>query len=287
MLGGHGRRSSTSGSTAATAAAGACSRSTSCSSSCRPRASPGRALVELLERRELETGSTGGAARGGARARSTPPRSRRDRTRMLADQGRRRVLRDVLVASLATHSQRGDRELGVGDGRLGPLHRRLRPSRRAAGAARLARRVPLAPASPARSARPRDASWPARRSRPSTPRVLGSEDWLHDQLVATIQLAVRLDYESRALAFEIVPMELVEQSATQVARRSASRAAQRLSSQIRRSPSSVSRSSTASIDAVKDGTRWCASPPVAITGASTPSSSRSRPTIPSTWPAKP
>ena len=63
--------------------------------------------------------------------------------------------------------------------------------------------------------------------------------------------------------------------------------AQRLSSQIRRSPSSVSRSSTASIDSVNDGTRWWASPPVAITGASAPSSSRSRPTMPSTCPAKP
>ena len=52
--------------------------------------------------------------------------------------------------------------------------------------------------------------------------------------------------------------------------------AQRLSSQISRRPSSVSRSSATSIDAVKAGTRWCASPPVAITGASPPSSSRSR-----------
>ncbi len=37
--------------------------------------------------------------------------------------------------------------------------------------------------------------------------VLGTDEWLHDQLVATVQLATRLDYESRALGFELIPME--------------------------------------------------------------------------------
>jgi hypothetical protein len=32
-------------------------------------------------------------------------------------------------------------------------------------------------------------------------------DWIHDQLVSTAQLAVRLDYESRALGFTLVPYE--------------------------------------------------------------------------------
>jgi hypothetical protein len=36
---------------------------------------------------------------------------------------------------------------------------------------------------------------------------LGSDDWLHDQIVATIQTAVRLDFESRELGFTLVPME--------------------------------------------------------------------------------
>ncbi len=36
--------------------------------------------------------------------------------------------------------------------------------------------------------------------------LLGSDRWLHDQLVATVQLATRLDYESRALAFRLVPI---------------------------------------------------------------------------------
>jgi hypothetical protein len=31
-------------------------------------------------------------------------------------------------------------------------------------------------------------------------------DWLHDQIVATTQLAVRLDYESRALGFRLLPL---------------------------------------------------------------------------------
>lgn len=37
--------------------------------------------------------------------------------------------------------------------------------------------------------------------------VLGTDQWLHDQLVATVQLATRLDYESRALGFKLVPLE--------------------------------------------------------------------------------
>ena len=32
-------------------------------------------------------------------------------------------------------------------------------------------------------------------------------DWIHDQVVSTAQLAVRLDYESRALGFKLVPYE--------------------------------------------------------------------------------
>jgi hypothetical protein len=32
-------------------------------------------------------------------------------------------------------------------------------------------------------------------------------DWIHDQIVSTTQLAVRLDYESRALGFRLVPYE--------------------------------------------------------------------------------
>jgi hypothetical protein len=37
--------------------------------------------------------------------------------------------------------------------------------------------------------------------------ALGTDEWLHDQIVATVQLATRLDYESRALGFQLVPME--------------------------------------------------------------------------------
>jgi hypothetical protein len=37
--------------------------------------------------------------------------------------------------------------------------------------------------------------------------VLASDEWLHDQIVATIQTAVRLDFDSRELGFTLVPME--------------------------------------------------------------------------------
>jgi hypothetical protein len=33
------------------------------------------------------------------------------------------------------------------------------------------------------------------------------DDWLHDQLVSTTQFALRLDYESRALGWKLVPLE--------------------------------------------------------------------------------
>ena len=33
------------------------------------------------------------------------------------------------------------------------------------------------------------------------------DDWLHDQIVSTTQFAVRLDYESRALGWKLVPFE--------------------------------------------------------------------------------
>jgi hypothetical protein len=35
----------------------------------------------------------------------------------------------------------------------------------------------------------------------------GSDDWLHDQLLAVINLATELDYRSRELAYAIVPLD--------------------------------------------------------------------------------
>ncbi len=61
---------------------------------------------------------------------------------------------------------------------------------------------------------------------------------------------------------------------------------QTFSSQTRRSPSSVKNGSTHSIVRECGATR-SASPPVATARASAPSSSRIRPTMPSTWPANP
>jgi hypothetical protein len=36
--------------------------------------------------------------------------------------------------------------------------------------------------------------------------TLGSDDWLHDQILAVISLAVTLDYESRTYAYQLAPM---------------------------------------------------------------------------------
>ena len=60
----------------------------------------------------------------------------------------------------------------------------------------------------------------------------------------------------------------------------------RFSSQTMRRPSRVRNGSTRPIVSEWGATR-SASPPVAIAGASAPSSARIRPTIPSTWPANP
>jgi len=46
--------------------------------------------------------------------------------------------------------------------------------------------------------------------------VLAGDERLRDQLVATTQLAVRLDYESRKLAFELVPFEWWESRTAEV-----------------------------------------------------------------------
>jgi hypothetical protein len=37
--------------------------------------------------------------------------------------------------------------------------------------------------------------------------AFGTDDWLHDQIVSTTQLALRLDYRSRALGWKLVPLE--------------------------------------------------------------------------------
>ena len=201
--------------------------------------------------------------------------------RLLADPRRRALLQEALVAARRALAQ-GRRQLGLGDGRVRPLHRRLRPPRRAPGPPRLDQRDPhdqraRRAAHAARlQARPLVGGDRARRRRSApttgcTTRSSRRSSWR------------RASTTSRARSgFRLVPMEWW--NARTQAR---DRRPQRLSSQIRRRPSSVSRSSTTSIVAVNAGTRWWARPPVAIAGASTPSSSRRRPTMPSTWPAKP
>lgn len=46
---------------------------------------------------------------------------------------------------------------------------------------------------------------------------LGSEDWLHDQMLAVVRLAVELDHDSRELAFELAPMQWWTERTTDLA----------------------------------------------------------------------
>ena len=84
------------------------------------------------------------------------------------------------------------------------------------GAARLAQRDPHRATSRASGDAAATPSSRARRSPPSTPTGSAPTNGSHDQIVATIQLAVRLDYESRALGFTLVPMEWWRARAPQV-----------------------------------------------------------------------
>ena len=236
-------------------------------------------MGELILEREIEPGDAEQLRAAAAAALDGPALSGATRA-LLADRRRRAVLQEALVA-LAAHSRGvivGWASVMVGSGPYTDVFdRHVELQGRLDWICEI-----LTTNEPGDARTPRDAKLARSSVAAEHAATLGTDEWLHDQIVATVQLATRLDYESRALGFELVPLEWWN-ARTQAA----DRGPQRLSSQIRRRPSSVSRSSTTSIVAVNAGTRWWASPPVAIAGASTPSSSRRRPTMPSTWQAKP
>ena len=158
--------------------------------------------VELIMGIEIETGSTDGAARG----RQARTRHRavlgRDARRCSQDPERRRVLQEMLVI-LAGHSRSviaSWAAVMVGAGPYTEVFDRH---------VELQSRLDWVAESFPTTSRPTSApstraSWRARRSRPSSPTF--GDDWLHDKIVSTTQLAVRLDYESRALGFKLVPL---------------------------------------------------------------------------------
>jgi hypothetical protein len=160
-------------------------------------------FTELVTRQEIETGATEGLLAGARLALDTPALSTATRA-MLADAERRRVLQEMVVV-LAAHCRGVIAEwasvmVGAGpyteifdrhvelQGRLDWIAEIL--SHNEPTVQRTFHEGKLA------------------RSSVSAEYASGfGDDWLHDQIVSTTQLAVRLDYQSRALGWKLVPLE--------------------------------------------------------------------------------
>jgi hypothetical protein len=161
-------------------------------------------LIEVLEQRELSADTPEQLKAVATHALETATISAAARA-ALADDHRRRLLRDV-THELSTHS-RGViatwASVMVGSGPFTDLFdRHVELQGRLDWLAEF-----LAAREPVEDKTIRDRKLLRSSVASEHAGVLASDDWLHDQLVATTQLAVRLDYESRALGFELVPME--------------------------------------------------------------------------------
>jgi hypothetical protein len=160
-------------------------------------------LVELLERSQIEADSPDQLRSVAERALDTEAISRATHA-LLADAERRRLLR-VVVGELADHSRTvvvNWASVMVGSGPYTDVFdRHVELQGRLDWLSEL-----LAAHDPAEQQTIRQAKL-ARSSVAVEHASLLSDEWLHDQIVATTQLAVRLDYESRALGFKLVPLE--------------------------------------------------------------------------------
>jgi hypothetical protein len=159
--------------------------------------------VELITGRDIETGSTQGLLVGARLALDTTSFSAATRA-MLGDPERRRVLQEMLVI-LSGHSRAviaSWASVMVGAGPYTEVfdrHVELQ-GRLDWTAAILAHNEPTAK-------RTFHESKLTRSSVAAEFAGTFGDDWMHDQLVSTTQLALRLDYESRALAWTLVPLE--------------------------------------------------------------------------------
>ena len=160
-------------------------------------------LVELVAEQEVETGSTEGLLTGARLALDTPAFSTATRA-MLEDPRRRAVLQE-LVGALATHSRgviANWASVMVGSGPYTEVFDRH---------VELQGRLDWISGILSHNEPPEALTLHHRKLVRSSVAAehagdLGN-DWLHDQIVSTTQLAVRLDYESRALGFRLVPFE--------------------------------------------------------------------------------
>jgi hypothetical protein len=160
-------------------------------------------LVELVDGHDVETGSSEGLLAAARLVLDTPAFSAATRT-MLAYAERRRVLQEMLVA-LAAHSRgvvASWAAVMVGAGPYAEVFdRHVELQGRIDWISDvLAHNEPIEEQTVAQRKL-------VRSSVAAEHVAILEPDWIHDQVVSTAQLAVRLDYDSRALGFRLVPYE--------------------------------------------------------------------------------
>ena len=159
--------------------------------------------TELITGHEIETGSTEGLLAGAALALDTAGFSTATQA-MLRDPERRRVLQEMMVI-LSTHSRAVIASWAAVMVGAGPYtevfdrHVELQGRLDWVGEI-LSHNEPTA-------ARTFHETKLARSSVSAEFASAFGDDWMHDQIVSTTQLALRLDYESRALGWKLVPLE--------------------------------------------------------------------------------
>lgn len=161
-------------------------------------------LAELILQREIEPGDAEQLRVASAAALDGPALSAATRV-LLADPRRRSILQEALIA-LAAHSRGvvvGWASVMVGSGPYTDVFdRHVELQGRLDWIAEI-----LTTNEPGDGRTLRDTKLARSSVATEHAQQLGTDEWLHDQLVATVQLATRLDYESRALGFRLVPLE--------------------------------------------------------------------------------
>jgi hypothetical protein len=160
--------------------------------------------VELVTGHEIETGATEGLLAAARLGLDTASFSAATRV-MLQDPERRRVLQEMLVI-IATHSRdviASWAAVMVGAGPYtGVFDRHVELQARVDWLAEI-----LSHNEPTDRRTYHETKLARSSVSAEFATAFGSDDWLHDQIVSTTQLAVRLDYESRALGWKLVPLE--------------------------------------------------------------------------------
>ncbi len=160
-------------------------------------------FVELITEQEIQTGATAGLLEGARLALDTSAFSAATKA-MLADAERRRVLQEMSVI-LAAHCRGVIADWASVMVGAGPYTEVF--DRHVELQGRLDWLAEILSHNEPTDARTFHQSKLARSSVAAEYAGIFGDDWLHDQIVSTTQFAVQLDYESRTLAWKLVPLE--------------------------------------------------------------------------------